>query len=62
METFGIWFFKFLTLVFMIGVAGCLLTIPLAAYKFFSVLFEKDAEQPEVHQEYDSAPPTPAKP
>jgi hypothetical protein len=61
METLGIWFFRFLTLVFVIGVIGCLMTIPLAAYKFFSVLFEKDSDQPEVHQEYNSAPPTPAK-
>ena len=61
METLGIWFFRFLTLVFVIGVIGCLMTIPLAAYKFFSVLFEKDSDQPEVHQEYNSPPPTPAK-
>ncbi len=61
METIGIWFLKFLTLVFTIGWIGCLLTIPMAAYKFLSVLFEKDAEEPEVHQEYDSAPPSPAK-
>jgi len=62
METVATWFFRFLTLVFMIGVAGCLVTIPLAAYKFFSVLFEKDADEPEIHQEYGSAPPSPAKP
>jgi len=62
METLASWFFRFLTLVFMIGVAGCLVTIPLAAYKFFSVLFEKDSDEPEVHQEYSSAPPSPAKP
>ncbi len=61
METLGIWFFRFLTLVFAIGVIGCLMTIPLAAYKFFSVLFEKDSDQPEIHQEYESAPPSPAK-
>lgn len=61
MEWLGVWFFKFLTLVFTIGWIGCLLTIPLAAYKFFSVLFEKDAEEPEVHQEFDSAPPSAAR-
>ena len=52
------WFFKLLTLVFTIGWVGCLLTIPLAAYGFFSVLFEKDTDQ-ETHQEFES--PTPAK-
>jgi hypothetical protein len=62
METLGLWFFRFLTLVFAVGVIGCLMTIPLAAYKFFSVLFEKDSDQPEIHQEYDSAPPSAAKP
>ncbi len=62
METLGIWFFRFLTLVFAIGVVGCLMTIPLAAYKFFSVLFEKDSDQPEIHQEYESAPPSPSHP
>ena len=61
METLASWFFRILTLVFMIGVAGCLVTIPLAAYKFFSVLFEKDSDEPEIHQEYGSAPPAPAK-
>jgi hypothetical protein len=54
METLTVWFFKFLTLVFTIGWIGCLLTIPLAAYKFVSVLFEKDSENPEQHQEFNS--------
>jgi hypothetical protein len=27
---------------FVIGIAGCLLVIPVAAYQLFSVLFEKD--------------------
>jgi|tagenome__1003787_1003787.scaffolds.fasta_scaffold16235065_1 hypothetical protein len=58
METFLVWFFKFLTLVFTIGWIGCLLTIPLAAYKFVSVLFEKDSDEPEQHQDYGSAAAT----
>ena len=44
MEALSVWFFKFLTLVFTIGWIGCLLTIPMAAYKFVSVLFEKDRD------------------
>jgi hypothetical protein len=59
METFLVWFFKFLTLVFTIGWIGCLLTIPMAAYKFVSVLFEKDSEDPEQHQEFASPMATP---
>ncbi len=35
-------FFYFLMVLFGLGVLGCALTIPLAAFKFFSVLFEKD--------------------
>lgn len=31
--------------LFAIGVAGCLITIPLCAYKFFSVLLEKDPDE-----------------
>jgi hypothetical protein len=43
MERVAELFFKFLTLVFTIGWIGCLLTIPMAAFKFFSVLFDKDS-------------------
>jgi hypothetical protein len=32
----------FLSWTFVIGMAGCLLVIPVAAYQLFSVLFEKD--------------------
>jgi len=28
--------------IFAIGIAGCLIVIPLCAYKMFRVLFEKD--------------------
>jgi hypothetical protein len=48
-------FFKFLTLVFTIGWIGCLITIPLAAFKFFSVLFEQDAA--DQSQEFASKAP-----
>ena len=33
---------KILTVLFAIGVAGCMVTIPIVAWKFFSVLLEKD--------------------
>ena len=32
--------------LFAIGVAGCLITIPWCAIKFFAVLLEKDPEEP----------------
>ena len=38
-------FIPVFTLIFAIGVAGCLIVIPLCAYKMFRVLFEKDAEE-----------------
>jgi hypothetical protein len=31
-----------LSWLFAIGMAGCLLVIPITAYRLFSVLFEKD--------------------
>jgi len=31
-----------LSWMFAIGMAGCLLVIPITAYRLFSVLFEKD--------------------
>jgi hypothetical protein len=33
-----------LSWVFGAGVAGCVIVIPICAYKMFRVLFEKDAE------------------
>jgi len=39
-------FFSFLVVLFAIGWIGCALTIPMAAFRFFSVLFEEDEEQP----------------
>ncbi len=34
-----------LTVLFALGVAGCAIVIPLAAWKFFSVLLEKDTAE-----------------
>jgi hypothetical protein len=45
---------RFLVLVFAVGAVGCAITIPIAAYRFFSVLFEPD--EPEAHQEYEPSP------
>jgi hypothetical protein len=33
-----------LTLLFIIGMAGCIIVIPLVAFKLFRVLFEDDLE------------------
>ncbi len=34
-----------LTVVFALGLAGCALVIPMAAWKFFSVLLEEDTPE-----------------
>jgi uncharacterized membrane protein len=34
--------FRVLAGMFLIGMLGCLLVIPITAYRLFSVLFEKD--------------------
>jgi hypothetical protein len=34
----------FLQGLFIVGVLGCCITIPLAAWGYFSVLFKKDSE------------------
>jgi hypothetical protein len=39
-------FFGALMVLFAIGAIGCALTIPMAAFKFLAVLFEKDQEEP----------------
>ncbi len=31
--------------IFVIGMAGCVVVIPLVAYKLFAVLFEKDSDE-----------------
>ncbi len=36
---------RFVEIAFLIGVAGCLVTIPSAAWAYCSVLFEKDQEE-----------------
>ena len=33
-----------LTLLFVVGLAGCVIVIPLVAFKLFRVLFEEDLE------------------
>jgi hypothetical protein len=33
-----------LSIMFAVGVAGCLFVIPITAYRLFSVLFESDRE------------------
>lgn len=42
MNFFAKWLGDILTVLFVIGMAGCMLVIPIAAQKLFSVLFEKD--------------------
>jgi hypothetical protein len=37
--------FWMLATIFAIGAVGCAITIPIAAYRFFSVLFEKDESE-----------------
>ena len=41
-------FIPVFTFVFAIGVVGCVIVIPLCAYKMFRVLFEKDTGEPGV--------------
>jgi len=41
--------------MFYIGVAGCALTIPVVAIKFFSVLFEKEPDE-RPNQEFEALP------
>jgi hypothetical protein len=33
-----------LSIMFVVGVAGCLFVIPITAYRLFSVLFQRDHE------------------
>ena len=47
-------FVKILEGLFVLGVIGCCITIPLAAWGYFSVLFDKDTEE----EERDSANPS----
>ncbi len=41
-----------LTVIFALGVAGCAVVIPVAAWKFFSVLLEKDAREESRHDRF----------
>jgi hypothetical protein len=36
---------RILTVLFGLGVAGCVVAIPIVAWKFFSVLLEKDESE-----------------
>jgi hypothetical protein len=36
-----------LTVMFLIGLAGCLIVIPITAYRLFSILFERDVPEDE---------------
>jgi hypothetical protein len=36
---------RVLTVMFVVGLAGCCVAIPLVAYRLFSVLFERDLEE-----------------
>ena len=38
-------FVKILQVIFIAGCCGCAITIPICAWKYFSVLFEKDTEE-----------------
>jgi hypothetical protein len=49
------WLLHILQGMFLVGVVGCGLTIPIVAFKFFSVLFEKDEEE-RPNQEFEHLP------
>lgn len=55
MDHLGALFFRLLMYIFALGALGCAITIPLAAYKFLAVLFEKDKpeSEPESSQTYE---------
>lgn len=50
-------FFGALMVLFAIGAIGCALTIPMAAFKFLSVLFEKDQDEPNPSNQFPSKLP-----
>ena len=37
-----------LTVMFLIGLAGCLIVIPITAYRLFSILFGRDVPEDEI--------------
>lgn len=51
-----------LMILFAIGVIGCAITIPLAAIKFFAVLFEKDEPEETRLSEPEALPPSSMRP
>lgn len=44
MDTAFVVLFRILETMFVVGLAGCVFVIPIAAYRMFSVLFEKNHE------------------
>ena len=42
--------------LFLLGVAGCAITIPLCAWKFFSVVFESNQDAEAAEEQEKSAP------
>jgi hypothetical protein len=50
-------FFGAMMVLFAVGVIGCALTIPMAAFKFLSVLFEKDQDEPAANNQFPSRLP-----
>ncbi|HYG98889.1 MAG TPA: hypothetical protein VD837_07135 [Terriglobales bacterium] len=45
MDEFYYFIARILTFIFVIGIAGCAITIPIVAVRFVMVLFEKDTEE-----------------
>ncbi len=44
MDTVFVIVFRIFEAMFVVGLAGCIVVIPIAAYRMLSVLFEKDRE------------------
>ncbi|HWR15519.1 MAG TPA: hypothetical protein VN577_11875 [Terriglobales bacterium] len=57
MEVFERILFGFLMVLFGIGALGCAITIPLAAARFFAVLFEKG--ETDQHRDTEFTPVSP---
>lgn len=48
MDTVLVVVFRIFEAIFVVGLAGCVLVIPITAYRMFSVLFEKDESEESV--------------
>jgi hypothetical protein len=55
----GMLLFGALMVLFAIGWIGCALTIPMAAFKFLAVLFEKDQDEASPEDQYPPQYPKP---